>query len=224
MPIFLEAVHTVYPLTGSAFDRYVEIYGELVVPAFGRHGFDLLGAWKRTGGPMGQDVLLVRFDSLADFERASASLMSDAVIQTQLFAQLDKAGLTIRESAKSATPVPYATEARLEEALADRPAAPRQYAQAVLQLELGGQPKAYDLIGQLADRLATSGAAKLATAYETALGQRGEVTDLWILRGGVGDLSYRPGDPLGDLIGPLREVAPEESTYYLNPLPYSPLQ
>lgn len=224
MAVYVEAVHTVYPLTDSAFDRYVELYGEFVVPAFEKHGWELLGAWKRTGGPMGQDLLLVRFDSLGDFERASQSLLGDPRIQTALPQELEKAGLVIRESAKSAHAVPYATERRLQSALSDRPPAPRQYAQAVLQLVFGGQLKAYDLIGQLAERVETTGAGKLAVAYETQLGQRGELTDIWVLNRGVGDLSYRPGDPLGDLIAPLREVAPEESTYYLNPLPYSPLQ
>ena len=37
-------------------------------------------------------------------------------------------------------------------------------------------------------------------------------------------MPYQPGDPLADVIGPLRDNAPEESLYYLNPLPYSKLQ
>lgn len=224
MAVYLEAVHTVRPLTSRVFDRYVELYGELVVPKFAEHGLELLGAWKRTGGTMGQDLLLLRFDSLGDMERAMASVMTDPALQTVLPEQLEKAGVVLGETTKTALGVPYATEKRLEAALADRPASPRQYVQAILQLAPGGQPKAYDLIGQLADRMEGAGAGKLATAYETQFGQRGELTDIWALNGGVGDLSYRPGDPLGDLSGPLREVAPEESIYYLNPLPYSPLQ
>ena len=37
-------------------------------------------------------------------------------------------------------------------------------------------------------------------------------------------IRYQPGDPRADVIGPLRDNAPEESLYYLNPLPYSKLQ
>ncbi len=226
MAVYLEAVHTVHPLTSRVFDRYVELYGEFVVPKLAEHGLELLGAWKRTGGTTGQDLLLLRFDSLGDMERAMASLAMDPTVQTVLPEQLEKAGVVLGETKKTAVGVPYATEQRLESALADRPALPRQYVQAILQLAPGGQPKAYDLMGQLADTVESLGTATLATAYETQFGQSGELTGIWILNGGIGDLSYRPGDPFGagDLSGPLREVAPEESTYYLNPLPYSPLQ
>lgn len=224
MTILLETVHTVKPLTNTAFDRYVDVYGDVVIPAFARHGYDLIGAWKRTGGPMGQDVLLIRFEGLAALEQATASLLKDQKMLGGLGTLLESGEIQISESAKTAAPVPYATEQRLEKALAEKPAAPRQYMQAVLQLKRGGQPTAYDLVGKLADWGEQAGAIQLVTAYETTIGQRGELTDLWILPNGISNFDYRPGDPLAEIIGPLREVAPEESIYYLNPLPYSPLQ
>jgi hypothetical protein len=133
-------------------------------------------------------------------------------------------GIQISESVKTAYAVPYATEQRLENALSAKPESPRQYVQAVLQLRLGGQEKAYEVLGKLADWGAEAGAIELVTAYETALGQRGELTDIWILPHGVSNFDYVAGDPIAEFTGPLREVAPEESIYYLNPLPYSPLQ
>lgn len=222
MTVFLEAVHTVKPLTNSAFDRWVQFYDEVVIPAMQRNGFDVVGAWKRAGGAMGQDVVLSRFQSLADVETAMASLGRDRELFAGIQPLLEE--LDIDESVKVTNPVPYATERRLEAALAAKPDSPRQYMQAILRVKLGGQMKAYELVGKLADWGEDVGALQLVTAYETAIGQRGELTDLWVLPNGLPSLDYRAGDPLAELIGPLREVAPEESIHYLNPLPYSPLQ
>ena len=96
---------------------------------------------------------------------------------------------------------------------------------AVLQTATGGLLPAIDQIGNLVDTLEPSGALQLVTAYATRIGRTGELTDLWIMPGGAsGMLEYRAGDPLRDVIEPLREHAPEESIYFLNPLPYSKLQ
>jgi hypothetical protein len=220
--VFIEAMHTVRPLTNTAFDRYVEFYGNDVMPVLARHGFDVVGAWKRTGGVMGEDVLLIRFENMAAYEQAGASMATDPALAK---AMASYAGdFSIRERAKSARPVPYATEQRLERALAARPEKPRQYMQAVLQMELGGEPAAYKAIGELADLLETHTKMSLATAYETAIGQRGELTDIWVMGDGLPSMAYTPGDPLAELMAGLRKAAPEEATYFLNPLPYSPLQ
>jgi hypothetical protein len=223
MPIFIEAVHTVKPLTNTAFDAYVDWYGEAIMPALRRNGYDVLGAWKRTGGPMGQDVLLTRFEDAAHYDQAGKSLRADKAMAGAMAAMAGKFSLT--ESAKMAVPVPYATEARLDTALAARPEKPRQYLQAVLNIRMGGQPKCYEAVGKLADMTEGGGAASLVTAYETTVGQRGELTDIWTMPGGLGGLlAYEPGDPLADLMRDLRDAAPEESMHFLNPLPYSPLQ
>ena len=81
---------------------------------------------------------------------------------------------------------------------------------------------AYELLGKLADTI-DSEAGGLVTAYQATTGPRDQLTDIWAFES-MPDLSYRPGDPLGELVAPLREFAPEESIYYLNPLPGSPLQ
>jgi hypothetical protein len=222
MTILVEAIHTVKPLTNTAFDAYVDWYGESVMPALRRNGFDVIGAWKKRGGPMGQDVLLTRFENAAAYEQAGNSLRNDREFAAAAGAIGSQFGVS--ESAKMAVPVPYATEQRLEKALAARPEQPRQYMQAILNVRLGGQPRAYEAVGKLADLLDGGEAMHLVTAYETTMGVRGELTDIWVMASGMLPLAYRPGDPLADLIAGLRQVAPEESMYYLNPLPYSPLQ
>ena len=171
---------------------------------------------------MGQDVLLLRFEDAAAYEKAGQSLRADAEMAKSMASWAGKFSLS--ESAKMAVPVPYATDARLEKALAARPEKPRQYMQAILNVRTGGQPKFYETVGRLSDLTDGGEAINLVTAYETTIGQRGEATDIWVMPGGMFPLDYRPGDALADLMGDLREVAPEESTYFLNPLPYSPLQ
>lgn len=220
MSILVEAVHVVKPLTNTVFDRWVEWYGNEVIPAMERSGFDILGAFKRSTGPMGEDVLLLRFENMLEYERAGVALRQDAKF---LKAISIPGPWTVTESNKLAAFVPYATEQRLEKALADRPAKPRVYMQAVLRMKMGGQPKAYEAIAKLADIIEAGGQGALATAYETTVGLRGELTDLWAFNAAP-DFSYRPGDPLADLMVDLREAAPEESINLLNPLPYSRLQ
>lgn len=221
MTVILEAVHAVKPLTNTAFDRWVDLYGEIVVPAMARSGYGLLGGFKRTGGPMNEDVLLARFENLAAVEAASDALRRDPAM-AKLRERME--GLSIQETVNIGTAVPYATDARLEAQLAAKPDAPRQYMQAVLGLVSGGQPKAFELVGKLADWAEGAGALNLTTAYESRFGRRGVLTDIWVMPNGIRSFDYRPGDPLAEIIAPLREVAPDESIYYLNPLPYSPLQ
>ena len=79
-------------------------------------------------------------------------------------------------------------------------------------------------IGKLADMLDESPGMRLVTAYETNIGQRGELTDIWVCNNGVPDFSFSNADPLADLISGLRKVAPEESINIMHPLPYSRLQ
>ena len=52
MPVLVQAIHTVRPIGGAIFDRWVDIYGAEVVPAMQRSGWDLLGAWKRSSGTL----------------------------------------------------------------------------------------------------------------------------------------------------------------------------
>ena len=223
MALFLEVRHRIKPLTNTAFDLFVDFYAETVVPAMGRHGIDLIGAWKVTGGEMGWDLSIHRYEDMAHAERALNSLGQDRA----LWSAVEKLGgeLEIEEITKFASRVSYGTEARLEAALNAAPEQPRQYMLAVLQTSTGGLLPAIDQIGSLVDVLEPSGALQLVTAYASRIGRTGELTDLWIMPGGVGGMvEYRAGDPLHDVIGPLREHAPEESIYFLNPLPYSKLQ
>ena len=224
MAVFLEVRHRIKPITNTAFDLFVDFYADTVVPAMERHGIDLIGAWKMTGGEMGWDLSIHRYESMAHAEECLGSLGQDQA----LWGAVDKlrGEIEIEEITKFANTVSYGTAERLEAALeASDPAQPRQYMLAVLQTATGGLLPTIEGIGGLVETMDSAGALSLATAYASRIGRTGELTDLWIMpRGAEGMLQYRAGDPLREIIEPLREHAPEESIYFLNPLPYSKLQ
>lgn len=223
MTVLLEVRHRIKPITNTAFDLFVDFYADTVVPAMDRHGIDLIGGWKMTGGEMGWDVSIQRYESMAHAEECLASLGQD----TTLWSAVEKlrGEIEIEEVTKFAHRVSYGTEERLQAALDAKPDQPRQYMLAVLQTAGGGLLPAIEQIGGLVDTMDSVGALQLVTAYASRIGRSGELTDLWIMPAGAsGMMQYQAGDPLKDVIGPLRENAPEESIYFLNPLPYSKLQ
>ncbi len=222
MTVFLEVRHRIKPLTNTAFDVFVDFYAETVAPRMERHGIDLIGGWKVSGGEMGWDLSLHRYEDMAHAERALASLGQDKALWAA--AERLQGEVQVEEVTKFARRVPYGTDARLEAALVAEPDKPRQYMLAVLQTASGGAPAAMEQIGKLADVAEGAGALQLVTAYASMIGRTGEVTDLWIMPRGLAGFAYQAGDPLHDILGPLRDHAPEESLFYLNPLPYSKLQ
>lgn len=222
MPLILEVRHRVKPLTNAAFDAFVDFYADEVFPRMAEHGIDLFGAWKIGGGEMGWDLSLHRYESMADAEQRLASLRRDGDLAKAI--ERLRGEVEIEEKTKFAHTVSYATAERLEAALAE-PDEERQYMLAVLQTSGGGALPALEGIADLADRVEAAGALQLVTAYATAIGNTGEITDLWILpHGARGMLRYRAGPGLDEIVAPLRRHAPEETVLFLNPLPYSKLK
>ena len=222
MTIFVEARHSIRPITSLAFNAYVDFYGNEVIPAMQRNGYDLVGAWKRSGGEMGQDVALYRFASLADYERANAALAEDASLARSIGKMLEE--VEMAETTKIGSPLGEAAERGLERALADRPAAPRQYAQVVTKLLYSGQLRAYEVLEEMARFGAEKNLGTVVASYATTTGPGPEATQLWLLPEGATPLVYRREDPFASFVETLREVAPEEERYWLSALPYSPLQ
>ncbi len=223
MAVYLEVRHRIKPITNTAFDLFVDFYADTVVPAMERHGIDLIGAWKMTGGEMGWDLSIHRYESMAHAEECLASLGQDKALWSTV--EKLRGEIEIEEITKFANRVSYGTEERLQAALDANPDQPRQYMLAVLQTAGGGLLPAIDMLGKLIDGMGEGGALQLVTAYASRIGRTGELTDLWIMPQGADFMmQYQPGDPLADVIGPLREHAPEEEIYFLNPLPYSKMQ
>ncbi len=223
MAVFLEVRHRIKPITNTAFDLFVDFYADTVVPAMERHGIDLVGAWKLTGGEMGWDMSLQRYESMAHAEECLASLGQDQALWSAV--EKLRGEIEIEEVTKFTQSVSYGTAERLEAALEASSEQPRQYMLAVLQTATGGLLPAIEAIGGLVETMDSAGALQLVTAYASRIGRSGELTDLWIMPQGPGGMmEYRAGDPLREIIDPLREHAPEESIYFMNPLPYSKLQ
>lgn len=222
MTILVEARHSIRPLTSLAFNAYVDFYGNDVIPAMQRNGYELVGAWKRSGGEMGQDVALYRFASLADYERANAALAADASLAHSIGKMLDE--VEMAETTKIGSPLGEAAERGLERALADRPAAPRQYAQVVTKLLYSGQRRACEVLEEMASFGAAKKLGTVVASYATTTGPGPEATQIWLLPEDATPLVYRRDDPFANFVETLREVAPEEERYWLSALPYSPLQ
>jgi hypothetical protein len=233
MSSIVEITHHIRPLTPTMFDRYVDVHRERALPFFERHGWDLLGVWKWSTGPMGRYLTLLRVENIESIigSLGTESIIgspdagsSDDGVLTGLVAAIEGSGLTVSETVKVAEVVPFATATRLEETLESSVAAdsPRQYMIARLGVTATGRALAYELIAELADTFGARGRMRLVTAYQTDLGTTEELTDLWVMDR-LGDLSYRPSSP-STLVDRLRTVAPDESIDYLNPLPHSPLR
>ena len=221
MTILVEARHSILPVTSAAFNAYVDFYGNDVVPAMQRNGFELVGAWKRSGGDMGQDVALYRFASMADYERANASLAADTTLAPIIGKLLEH--VEMAETTKIGSPLGEAAERGLERALRDRPESPRPYAQVVTQVVFSGQARALEVLEEMALFAAEEDLGAVVASYSTITGPGPEATQIWLLPEGVAPLAYEREDPFASFVEALREVAPREERYWLSPLPYSPL-
>ena len=137
MAVYLEVRHRIKPITNTAFDLFVDFYADTVVPAMERHGIDLIGAWKMTGGEMGWDISIHRYESMAHAEECLGSLGQDKALWSAV--EKLRGEIEIEEVTKFANRVSYGTEERLQAALeTSDPAQPRQYMLAVLQTAGGG--------------------------------------------------------------------------------------
>jgi hypothetical protein len=214
VPVYLEAVHTVRPLTRSALESYLEWYGEFAVPAMKRSGFDLLGAWSIADGLMGRDLVLIRFETMAHYSTATIALRKDLGLVAGR--ELQAGRFTIGETVKLCAPDLYPAGNRIEEALAYTGSEPRRYLHTVRQLATGTMG-ALEATVQAAE---AEGDVYRIVGYDTLIGSRGEQSAIWLLTDNgplVGALSAR---------GPVEvdTAGVEEWQSLLYPLPYSPMR
>ena len=222
MALIMEVIHTVRPATPANFEKYVVRYGEVAVPLMERCGFDLLGGFQWSTGERGRDLLLVRFDSLEHYDKATTQLVRELADPDTIKGLMDL-GLDIEEYVRLGDTLPYATADRLARVLDDPSDAPRQYLLARLKAPLGTFPDALAAVGQLVDRVDGQG-TELVTAYSARSGARGEFTDLWVLPDRPLDLSFRTGAPSLPELDRAFAAVETEFVDYVNPLPYSRLR
>jgi len=225
MTVFMEARVNVRPLTNATMDRFVDHYSDVEHPILERNGYDLVGAWKATGGPLGQVIHLYRFDTISALDLSRTSLLGDPDLLTiyqSAMSVLD--GAAMREFVRIGGAAALGLEGRLDELLGETQGGPRQFVAATSRIVFGRQAEAYDLVAQIVKEHEAIGAFKFVTGYDTIFGERGEWTAIGIFPNGVPPMAFTSGVPDPEHRRRLREIMPEESMMLLNAMPYSPLQ
>ena len=176
MSVLIETALTVRPI--GIFDRFVDIFANEALGLTKRHGFDLIGAWRRSAGTAQQVLHVHRFDSLAAYEQARASIQRDPA----RLGLPEKFGaeMSIAEVSSVGAPTPYATEARLENALSQA-APPLGYLQRISRVHFPHREEVVELVGKIVDAVEATGAISLVTAYEATIGRSSDVSDLFLL-------------------------------------------
>ncbi len=223
MSVFVETSLTVRPI--GILDRFIEVYANDGRGLGERHGFELLGAWRRPGGTGQQVMHLHLFESLASYEQARASLQADPAIAA--LAESLGSEMSISEVSSVGESTAYATDARLERARG-REGAPLTYLQRISRAHFPHRAEVAELVGKIVDAVEATGSISLVTAYQAIVGQASDVTDLFFLPHGEEALSEAnaaerkiEGGVVAERFHALLE---DEIVFRLQPLPYSPLQ
>jgi len=219
MPVLLELIHRIHPATPNRFADFVTRYGECAMPAMERCGWDVLGAWKWSTRELFTNLVLVRFDSMADYETAAARFEAERAKGT--LAPL--AEFSVREQVRLARTLPYATDERLETALASSSDKPRQFIYARLKTHANHLPAvAAEMENMVGLARSTS---QLATAYTFLTDEPGELVNFWASEAGPMDMPWKEAAPrYPAAYEEFYEVIEYETVDYVNPLPYSRLR
>ena len=218
MAIISEVEHILGDSTPSTFEKYVEIYGDTAIRAMNGIGINLLGAWRQVTGPIGRDLMLSSFESMAELEDYLPKLMEHEALLEGL-PRLMGLGFTIDEAARYGRTLPFADERRLLQGTENLGVSPRSYRLIRRRADSDGMEAAIGKLSDLADALEAAGSWKLFTAYLTTVGDRRELTEIWI----VDDFTsgwYPQAAPL-EVLAALDAVTLDSSVQLLEPLPYS---
>lgn len=221
MPVIMEAEHILGDATPATFAKYVEVYGETAIVAMNDVGYNLLGAWRQTTGPLGRDLLLSSAASLAEMEARGPKLFQHEALKEGL-PRLMGMGFTIDEVAKNAMTLPFADERRLEQGIAAPGAAPRCYRLIRRRVGFAGMAAAIKALSDLADGLEAAASWQLYTAYQTTTGDRREISEMWITEEITRD--WYPQAAPAQALAALDAVTLQASVHLLDPLPYSRAQ
>lgn len=218
MAIISEVEHILGDATPATFDKYVEMYGEIAIQAMNDIGVNFLGAWRQTTGPVGRDLMISSFESLAAMEEMVAKLMENKTLAEGL-PRLMGLGFTIDELSKYARTLPFADERRLLQATNNPGNHPRYYRLIRRRANTDGMEAAIYALSDLADGLEAAGSWKLFTAYVTMAGDRRELSEMWI----ADDLTldWYPEAAPAKALAALDAASLDASIHLLEPLPYS---
>ena len=224
MSIIVETLVTLRP--PAVMPVFIEVMAEKAMPLLKRHGLDPFAAWSQAGGPAQQVMHLSRFDSLASYERARASLEKESSRSTWIVEALQ--GVDVTEVISVGEPSPYSPDERIDRALAESGTSPRKCFQRIARMRLGMEEEAKEHLAVIIREVEkNSGAIQLITGVQSILGRRDELKDTFILPKGQDALAEaRAAEAAieGDTVDRWHACLKEEETLFLNPLPYSPIQ
>lgn len=221
MTIFIEGRLTVRP--GHAFSRFVDEFAALEHPMLVRSGVDVIGGWRRIGGPSEQLVNVYGFKGIAAMEDVGKVMLADADYKKLATAYGWVGGSNFRYRRTMHAPLPFAPLgglADLREPAAER----RQYVELRQRVLFGCEERAQELIARQLGVWEAAGALRRALAYRTLHGEYGELTVIGMLPGGRGSFEELAAKADQSVAAELAGIVTEESAFLLDPLPYSSLQ
>ena len=218
MTIIIEAQHILGDSTPEAFARYIEVYGDVIIPAMSDVGFNVVGAWRQVSGPLGRDLILSTAESMATVEQIGKKLGEHKAVTEGVPRFLDL-GFAVDEILKNGTPLAFADDCRLQQGVATTEHASRCYRLIRRRIGATGIAAANEALSDLADGLEIAGSWKLFTAYQTTYGDRREISEIWI----SDDITreWYPQATAPDALAALDAVTQEASIHLLDPLPFS---
>ena len=218
MAIVSEVQHILGHSTPNSFAKYVDTYGEVAIPAMNGVGINLLGAWRQATGPIGRDLMISSFESMAEMEEILPKLLQHEAL-TEGLPRLMGLGFTIDEVARYGRTLPFADDRRLLQGTNNPGTKPRSYRLIRRRANSDGIATAIDALSDLADGLEAAGSWKLFTAYVTTGGDRREISEIWI----ADDVSleWYAKAASTQTLAALDAVTLDASIHFLEPLPYS---
>ncbi len=222
MTIIVETQVTLRP--PAVMPRFIEVLADKAVPLLKRHGLEPFAAWSQAGGPAQQVLHLSRFEDLASYERAQASLKKES--SSGIVEALT--GIDVTEVISIGEPCPYSPDERIDRALAESGGPPRRCFQRIARMHLGMEDEAKKHLAVIIREVEkNSGAIQLITGVQSIVGRRDELKDTFILPRGQDAMPEAQAAEAaieGETVDRWHDCLKEEESLFLNPLPYSPLQ
>ena len=219
MTILVEPTITLRPLGGDAVQHFTKVYEEFEHPVIGAKGFDLVGAWTKTSGTVGQIAHLYRFDDLTAYDASRRAMREDPEFMAKLLPAYGP-DVTIRETVACGQPLPHVQLDRAKELGPDDENT--LYVRVTLRVELRDLARIVPLIAQAHAGIEADTSMQLVAAYMPTFGDRNEIVVVWRLPQGEESLREVAAVADKDVLAELVALLDDEAFEFMRSLPYSP--
>lgn len=218
MAFLMEVIHTISPATERNFADYVSRYGEVAIPLMEESGYEILGAWECLTGVFGRDMLIVRCDSMSQFEAASAQIAAE--VSRGRIASLQSLGLNIEEEVQYG----YALQGgRCVERVDSRGLSSQLCVCVRVELNSSSYSAALEASKNSAVNGSQNSGDELALTYSASSGRRGSYTEIWTSRHVDGMTRATQFSPHAEN-EKLLKLIDSMTVEILKPLPYSKIR